>query len=114
MKHSKIEFGDKLYIIVRNDLLPGQMSAQITHCAFQFAKEYPNITMDWMENSNFICLLQVKNEEELSELARQIFEEKLSYSVFHEPDYDNSLTAIAVEPGQKTREIMKRLKLAFS
>ena len=114
MKHSKIEFGDKLYIVVRNDLLPGQCASQITHCAFQFAKEHPNITMDWMENSNFICLLQVKNEEELAELAKQVFEEKLSYSVFHEPDYDNSLTTIAVEPGQKTRELMKRLKLAFT
>lgn len=114
MKHSNIEFGDKLYIVARNDLLPGQIASQITHCAFQFAKEHPNITIDWMENSNFICLLQVKNEEELVELTEEVYSENLAYSVFHEPDYDDSLTAIAVEPGQKTKEIMKRLKLAFT
>lgn len=114
MKHSKIEFGDKLYIVVRNDLMSGQMASQITHCAFQFAKEHPNITINWMENSNFICLLQVKNEEELIELAKQIYSENIAYSVFHEPDYNNSLTAVAAEPGQKTKELMKRLKLAFS
>ena len=113
MKHSKIEFGDKLYIVVRNDLLPGQCASQITHCAFQFAKEHPNITMNWMENSNFICLLQVKNEEELADLTVEAIGLNLAHSEFREPDYDNSLTAIAVEPGQKTRELMKRLKLAF-
>ena len=114
MKHSKIEFGDKLYIVVRNDLLPGQCAAQITHCAFQFAKEHPNITINWMENSNFICLLQVKNEEELANIAVQAVSFGIAHSEFREPDYDNSLTAIAFEPGQKTKELMKRFKLAFS
>jgi hypothetical protein len=35
------------------------------------------------------------------------------YSEFREPDYENSLTAICIEPGEKSKRLVKELKLAF-
>ena len=70
--------------------------------------------MDWMNESNFICLLQVKNEKELSNLAIKAIKFGINHSEFREPDYNNSLTAVAFEPGQSTKELMKKLKLAFT
>ena len=111
---SDIQFGDKLYIVVRADLLPGQQLAQSVHAAFQFSKEHPNIAINWMKKSNFICVLQIKNESELANLAVKTIKLNLAHSEFREPDYNNSLTAIAIEPGQKTKELVKNLRLALS
>jgi len=94
--------------------LPGQQLAQSVHAAFQFSKEHPNIAINWMKKSNFICILQIKNEEQLANLTIKAINHNLAYSEFREPDYNNSLTAITIEPGQKTKELVKNLRLALS
>ncbi len=110
---SQISLGDKLYVIVRSDLPYGDQASQISHSVIEFCFKYPEVTKDWFINSNYICLLQVKNEEELIKLINKAEEKEIKYSIFRESDLDNSITSICLEPGIKTKKLVSSLKLAF-
>ena len=66
-----------------------------------------------MTISNYICLLKVANESELKDLLVAAKERQIACSEFREPDYDDSLTAICLEPGEKSKRLVRGLKLAF-
>lgn len=110
---SQISLGDKLYVIVRSDMEFGAQASQISHSAIEFCFRHPEITKDWFINSNYICLLQVKNEEELIKLINKAEEKEIKYSIFKESDLNDSITSICLEPGIKTKKIVSSLKLAF-
>lgn len=103
---------EKLYIIVRADLSAGSKLAQSVHCAFQFALEHSNVTNNWMTNSNYICILSAKDEEEIIQLLDKAKENNINHSVFREEDLNNSITAIALEPGSNSKRLCRKLKLA--
>lgn len=63
-------------------------------------------------DSNTLCLLAVNNEETLKALADRATREGFSVSRFYEPDRENELTAIALEPAAK--RICKGLDLALA
>lgn len=107
MKH-----GDKLYIVTRQDLQPGYQAVQSIHAAQQFAIEHPSLNKKWQEVSNYLGLLSVKNESRLRDLAQMAVHKGLSVSVFWEPDVDE-ITAIAIEPGVKSKRLCKDLPLAL-
>jgi hypothetical protein len=58
-------------------------------------------------------LLKVDNEEKLAMLLGRAKELHIVCSEFREPDYENSLTAICIEPGERSKRLVKDLKLAF-
>lgn len=109
---SQIKANDKLYIIIRSDLKSGAKLAQACHCAFQFAKEHPEVTSNWMNISNYICILESENEANLLELLSKANNEGIKTSYFLEEDFGNSLTAIALEPGNKSKKLCQKLPLA--
>lgn len=109
----KIEYGDKLYVIVRKDLSTGAQMAQSLHAALHFADENPDLTKKWMKFSDFICVLHIDNEKELLQLARKAKIKGIICAMFHEPDLDDSLTAVCLEPGQHSKSLCKHLRLAF-
>jgi peptidyl-tRNA hydrolase len=109
-----INKGDKLYVIVRKDLSPGQMAVQAMHAQMAFAIRHPEITNEWYLNSNYICLLSVENEEILEELYDKAINLGIKRAHFQEEDLDDSLTAICLEPGENSKIFCKCLKLAFA
>ena len=103
----------KLYIVTRSDLKPGQQLSQATHAAIDFILEYPELSKQWREVSNHICILSVNNEEELNKLIIRAETYKVRFKVFKEPDYDFALTAIAFEPGIPSLKVCSGIKLAL-
>lgn len=77
---------DKLYGVVRNDLRPGLMAAQVGHALIGWALKYG------APPENLVILETTK--EHLEEL-RQGFADRRSVA-FYEPDVNDELTAIAV------------------
>jgi peptidyl-tRNA hydrolase len=108
-----IQHGDKLYIIVRNDLRPGQQMAQSLHAAFHFYHDHSQIAKNWIEASDFICSLQVPNEDELYYLIRRAELDEIPITIYRESDLDDTITAIALAPGERTRRLCMGLKLAM-
>lgn len=90
------------YIIVRGDLSPGLQIAQVAHAALDFAIEFPDIAKRWKQNSNYICVLQVPNEEALLDYADLAWKDGVEFVCFYDPDvdHDGSHTALAVAPGE--------------
>ena len=110
---TQIQSNDKLYIITRKDLAPGYQGVQSQHAAFEFAVQHPEITRRWHEVSNYLCFLSVANESELYDLISLAKDQEIKMSVFREPDIDNAITAIALEPGEKSKALCSRLSLAL-
>lgn len=76
-----------------------------------FAFEHPEIAKDWHKNSQYLVLLSVKNEVELLSLVNKIDQKGIVYSKFYEPDFNNELTSIAIEPSEKSRKVTSNLPL---
>ena len=66
--------------------------------------EHPEIHKEWFEQSNYLGLLSVANEYELTQLIEKALLHGIKCSVFKEPDIDNQITAIALAPGPKTKK----------
>lgn len=109
----KYEMGEKLYVIVRNDLSPGMQIAQAIHAKDKFSMEHPAINNAWYEQSNYICVLQVADEDALFTIKNRALSLQIRCVSFSEPDRNDELTAIAIEPGSITKELCKNLKLAL-
>lgn len=67
-----------------------------------------------MEESNYIVVLCIENEYKLLQLMQKADYQDILYSIFKEPDIDNQVTAITLEPGEKSKKLCKNLKLALS
>lgn len=100
-------------MITRQDIPPGYQGVQSIHAAMQFAFEHPDINKEWYEKSNYLGFLSVPNENELCRLIEKADENNIRYSVFREPDINNQITAIAIEPGSKSKKLCSNLKLAL-
>jgi hypothetical protein len=83
------------------------------HALRQFTADYPEIDKTWFEKSNYLGLLSVQNEQELQNLIEKALRNNIRFSVFKEPDIEDQVTAIALEPGQKTKKLCSNLKLAL-
>lgn len=104
---------DKLLVVVRADLRPGQQACQAMHAARQFAFEHAHIELSWFERSNTLALLAVPNEQELTRLLTIAGDRCIRSSAFREPDLGDRLTAICLEPTEAARRICRNLPLAL-
>lgn len=109
-----IAFGDKLYIVTRSDLSPGQQAVQSCHAMRQFTAEHPSIDKEWFDSSNYIALVVVDNERKLYELFDAAMMKDIPCSKFSEPDLNNQVTAIALAPCAGAARLCKKLKLALN
>lgn len=108
-----LEFGDKFYIVTRQDLTPGQQLAQAMHAALDFTLEYSDKVKRWHTDSNHICIVSARSEEDLIKLAHRLVKNGLHFVAFTEPDLNDELTAIAIEPGKKARKMTSCFPLAL-
>lgn len=106
-----IQDGDKLYVIVRSDLTKGQQAVQAIHATVEFSIHHSHLYKEWHTNSNYVCLLEIENEVELQNLLEKAREQNIYLSIFREPDLNNCITAICLEP--KGKKLVSNLKLAF-
>lgn len=110
---SQVKNGDKLYVITRADMNAGYQGVQSIHAGIQFIFEHPEYAREWYQNSNYLGFLSVANEQELHRLAERAALLGLKHSVFKEPDIGDQVTAIALEPGAKSKKLCSNLKLAL-
>ena len=101
----------KLYGVVRGDLPPGLQAAQLGHALVAYVLARPRETARWHTESNNLVCLSVPDEAALAALAASIAAEGLPVVCFHEPDLDDSLTAIAV--GAEARRLLSNVPLAL-
>jgi peptidyl-tRNA hydrolase len=102
---------NKLYVIVRSDLPPGAQAAQAVHGAIAFVIDYPVIARYWHLKSNNLVVLQIPNEQCLLHLASRAQDAGIEHTVFREPDFDNTVTVVALEPAG--RRLVSNLPLAL-
>lgn len=75
--------------------------------------DFPKIDSVWYNVSNYLCLLSVRNENDLMFLIQDLKDKNIKFSVFREPDIGDQVTAIAIEPGTKSKRICSKLSLAL-
>lgn len=97
--------------MTRGDLSPGNQATQSVHAALQFSQDFRSLTSRWFVNSSFLVLLQVPDEGHLIALSERLTAAGRKHSDWREPDWGDSLTAIAVEPGDKTSRLLSNLPL---
>jgi hypothetical protein len=89
------------------------MLAQAVHAGQHFCLEHYELAKSWSKESDYLICLSVANELKLSEIISQAQTIGIRYSVFREPDLNNSITAIVLEPGILSKNICRKLSLAF-
>lgn len=101
----------KLYLVVREDLPPGQQAVQVAHALHLFGTLHPEIDRAWHEESNTLALLGLPNEVALGVIVEKALQLGIPVACFREPDRNNELTAIALGPQGK--RLTRNLPLAL-
>jgi len=105
--------GDKLVVVVREDLPPGDQLAQACHAAQRYCFEHREAAEYWHGVSNTIAILACQNEPALTALLDAATTKGIKISHFREPDLGDSLTALCLEPSSRTRKLCWHLPLAL-
>lgn len=66
----------------------------------------------WNRDSNNVVIAAVPDEDALAALAARAGEEGIARTLVREPDLDNSMTAVALEPVDTSRRLCASLPLA--
>lgn len=103
----------KLVIVTRKDLTPGQRAVQSTHAVVNFIFEHPSRAGPWFKESNYLVQLEVDDERALHKLIGKLDYHQICYTVFREPDMDNRITAVAIEPSPLTQKVVAKIPLLF-
>lgn len=104
---------EKLVIVTREDLSLGYQAVQAAHAAIDFTFEHPNRAGPWHKESNYLVILSLKNEKQLELLIRRCEDLNLKFTIFREPDIDNEITALAIEPSLVTQKLVSKIPLLF-
>lgn len=110
---NQIKNGDKLVVVTREDLSPGQQCVQSVHAAVDFCIRNPELAKDWNTISNYIVCVSVKDELALIRLINKCESKGLLYEVFREPDIGNAITSICIEPSDITQRVISNLPLTL-
>lgn len=92
---------------------PGYQITQIAHSCADFIVRFPEESKIWNQTSNSIICLSVKDENSLIILKNKLEERGLKHVCFREPDIDNQMTSLAIEPCEASRKLCSNLPLAL-
>jgi hypothetical protein len=81
------------------------------HAAFHFSVDWPATTLNWVDGSNYLVVVSVSDELSLAELAARAIEEDIACTIVREPDLDDAITAVALEPGVIARRLCAQFPL---
>ncbi len=87
--------------------------AQTVHAALGFAVKYPKLVEVWDRISKYLVCVSVRDENELKKLANKCSARDLRFFVFKEPDINNEITAIAIEPSEMTQKLISNYPLTL-
>lgn len=73
-------------------------AVQAAHALLAFAVENPGLTGTWHEDSSNLVILSVPDEAALLWLIACAEHDDILCTPFREPDLDDALTAVAIEP----------------
>lgn len=103
----------KLYVVVRQDLEPSQRTVQACHAAVDFAIRHQAEAAWWNARSNHVAILGVKDLRQLEATLDGARRAGLKTVAFTEPDMrGNPMTAIAVQPGEASKRLLRKLRLS--
>lgn len=83
------------------------------HVLTDFSFQHHTQITEWYYNSNYLALLSVKDESALIDLIKQAENKNIKHSIFKEPDINDEIAAIALEPGDITKKLCSNLPLAL-
>lgn len=87
---------EKLYLVLRGDLTPGQMLPQTGHGLRSFIAAHPKLDAAWHEYSKNLVVLTVPDEKALWDLYQKAKSRGAPASYFREPDLNNSMTCVGL------------------
>lgn len=105
-----------MVLVTRKDLTEATQAVQSTHVLAEYSERYTESYFDWQINHKYLVILSVPTQRELDDLVHTAKKAGVKYAVFREPDLNNELTAIALEPGDNesmTKKITSSIPLAF-
>ena len=102
---------ERLYVIVRSDLPPGAQLAQSCHALSAFACAHPDLHREWHTGGQNLVVLAIRDKFTLAGLLYDAANSGVEHARFHEPDFGNELTAIAL--GANARRLVASLPLAL-
>lgn len=73
--------------------------------------EHPELSKYWHDESNYIALLAVKDENSLLKLLTKACSKNIPCSFFREPDLDNEITAVVLSPGLDSKRLCSNIGL---
>lgn len=104
----------RFYIVVRADLpSPGLQAAQSVHAAIEFQLLHPELIAPWHADSNFLVIVAAPGEGALMDLATAAHQAGIAWHAVREPDCNDEITALALEPGSIARRLCAELPLAL-
>lgn len=83
------------------------------HALTDFIFQHPTQINEWYYNSNYLALLSVKDENALINLIKQAEIKNIKHSIFKEPDINDEIGSIVLEPGDITKKLCSNLPLAL-
>ena len=92
-------------------MTPGYQALQSAHAIVDFQYQHTELALDWFKNSKYLIFLSVQDEQKLAMLASKFEDEGIVFSSFHEPDINNSLTAISTISTERTKRLLSGLPL---
>jgi len=93
----------RMYVLANNQKKYSKPFVQAAHALSQFALEHPKQFQEW-NNTTLVFLICDNIEKEMTRLLRK----GALCAPFHEPDYNDRLTAICIYTNKK---FMNRYKL---
>lgn len=102
---------EKLRILVLRDLSLGEAAAQVAHGVSAFAREHREAHLRWMDRSNTV-VVHAASRGDLERVLLRGKELRVKHSLFREPDRDNELTVVVLEPHEESFRAARRLPLA--
>jgi hypothetical protein len=102
---------EKLYVVVRGDLSPGDQLAQSAHAVSAFARTHRELHDAWSDSNKNLVILAIENEAALEDLLLAATQAGIPWSDFHEPDLRNERTACAFTDG--VSKLVSSLPLAL-
>ena len=100
-----------IYSIIRKDIPLADQIVQTAHSAYHAGSRFgldPRI----INNIPNMVLLEVKDREELIDLAEKLYAKKIRHYSFFEPDDDLGLTSITTDPlDGEERKVFSNMRL---
>lgn len=97
--------------MTRQDIPEGYQAVQSAHAAIQFQHEHRDIAEKWHDESKYLVLVGIPTGHDLNKFINTLSDKGVRHSVFVEPDIDNEVTSVALEPNITSQKLCSNFPL---